>query len=137
MKHINACTIPQIDYHELSMATDRWHEKNVLGRGGFGTVFKGKWKCTDVAIKRIEYHGSDPKKNAKVQIQQSLNELRYLNACRHDNVLSIYGYSTNGREPCIVYQLMAGGSLETRLWSSKKAPLKVRQRLNIAIGTAR
>lgn len=108
----------------------------MLGKGGFGTVFKGDWKFTAVAIKRIEYHGADPDKNTKVQIQQSLNELRYLNSCRHDNILPLYGYSIDGKEPCLVYQLMAGGSLERRL-NHPKVPLNLRQRLNIAVGTAR
>lgn len=120
----------------MVIATDNWSQNNVLGKGGFGTVFKGDWKFTAVAIKRIEYHGKNPDKNAKVQIQQSLNELRFLNSCRHDNILPLYGYSIDGREPCLVYQLMSGGSLEARL-SGKRDPLDLRQRLNIAIGTAR
>lgn len=107
-----------------------------MGKGGFGTVFKGDWKFTSVAIKRIEYHGRHPDKNAMVQIQQSLNELKFLNSCRHDNILPLYGYSIDGQQPCLVYQLMFGGSLEGRL-SGTKEPLNLRQRLNIAIGTAR
>lgn len=118
------------------MATDRWHPRAILGSGGFATVYKGKWKSTDVAIKRIKYQGSDQNKNTKADLEQSFNELRYLNACRHDNVLPIYGYSINGIEPCIVYQLMHGGSLAQRL-VNKKRPLTVEQRFNIAIGTAR
>lgn len=131
-----ASSIPQIDYTELVLATDNWSRDNILGKGGFGTVFKGDWKYTAVAIKRLEYHGSDPDKNTKVQIQQSLNELRYLNSCRHDNILPLYGFSMDGKEPCLVYQLMAGGSLEKRL-AGRENSLDLRQRLNIAIGTAR
>lgn len=133
-----ASAIPQIPYIELQSATINWSNSNILGRGGFGIVFKGKWKFTDVAIKRIEYHGTvaDPKSIAKVQMQQSINELRYLNSCRHDNILPLYGYSIDGKEPCLVYQLMAGGSLESRI-INKKTPLSLKQRLNISVGTAR
>lgn len=109
-----------------------------MGRGGFGIVFKGRWKYTEVAIKRIEYHAAadDSKKNAKIQMKQSLNELRYLNSCRHDNILPLYGFSIDGKEPCLVYQFMSGGSLEKRLKNTQN-PLTFRQRKRVLIGTAR
>ena len=46
--------LPQIPYTELVEATNNWDRRNILGKGGFGTVFKGMWKSTDVAIKRME-----------------------------------------------------------------------------------
>lgn len=48
-----ACT-PLITYKELETATNYWNNNCILGRGGFGVVFKGIWKNTAVAIKRIE-----------------------------------------------------------------------------------
>ncbi|XP_055294850.1 serine/threonine-protein kinase pelle-like [Sitodiplosis mosellana] len=129
--------IPTILYSDLALATGFWSKENILGRGGFGTVFKGRWKYTDVAIKKIEYKSDDMKKNAKVQMQQSLNELRYLNSCRHDNILPLYGYSVDGPEPCLVYQFMAGGSVERRLYVKTAGHLSFTQRKRIALGTAR
>lgn len=106
-------------------------------------MFKGVWKFTEVAIKRIE-RGTDIRGNGaaeinKLQLQQSLNELRFLNACRHDNILPIYGYAISSTtvEPCLVYQLMIGGSLEQRLSAKEGKRLTWEQRLNIARGTAR
>lgn len=48
-----ACT-PLITYNELEQATNYWNKANILGKGGFGVVFKGIWKNTAVAIKRLE-----------------------------------------------------------------------------------
>lgn len=48
-----ACT-PLITYNELEQATNYWNKENILGKGGFGVVFKGIWKNTAVAIKRLE-----------------------------------------------------------------------------------
>lgn len=132
-----ASRIPTILYSDLALATGFWSKENILGRGGFGTVFKGRWKYTDVAIKKIEYKSDDMKKNAKVQLKQSFNELRYLNSCRHDNVLPLYGYSIDGPEPCLVYQFMAGGSLERRLHVKTAGHLTFGQRKRITLGTAR
>lgn len=133
-----ASTIPQILFSDLVLATQNWHRDNILGRGGFGIVFKGRWKYTEVAIKKIEYKGDDMKKKAKVQMKQSLNELRYLNSCRHDNILPLYGFSMDGPEPCLVYQFMSGGSLERRLHGRQTfVPLTFNQRKKIALGTAR
>lgn len=136
--NLYASAIPDIDYSQLAKATNNWSKLNILGHGGFGVVFKGMYKCTAVAIKKIEYRGSGTAENIKIQLQQSMNEIRYLNSCRHDNILPLYGYSNNGDAPCLVYQLMTGGSLEEKLnVRINQKPLNWRQRLNIAQGTAR
>lgn len=129
--------IPEIPIEQLEEATNKWAEENVLGKGGFGVVYKGEWISTKVAIKKLEYRESRSG-SFKDHLVQSLNELRHLNHCRHDNILPIYGYAMKGETCLVVYQLMTAGSLEERL--SKRSgyePLTWPQRLNIAKGTAR
>lgn len=136
-KECTGTTIPKIDYAELTEGTNNWSDRLILGKGGFGTVFRGIWKHTDVAIKRIERRGDQTEESNQIQIQQSLAELRYLNACRHDNILQLYGYSMNGNEPCLVYELMVG-TLEQRMRPNSKRPsLSWHQRINILTGTAK
>ena len=137
-KNHYAGNIMQINYNELIEATNNWDKSNILGRGGFGVVYKGKWKCTDVAIKKMHFKDGQSKEANLVQMKQSLNELRHLNSFRHDNILPVYGYSLNGDDSCLVYQLMLGGSLEQRLFfSPEKPPLTWHHRMRIAQGAAR
>ncbi|KAH7701774.1 Protein PIK-1 b, partial [Aphelenchoides avenae] len=55
----------------------------------------------------------------KERVRQSLQELKTLAKFRHDNILSLYAYSMDGPEPCLVYQFMSNGSLEDRLLCRK------------------
>lgn len=41
----SAGAIPHIPYQELQGATNNWDSNTILGKGGFGTVFKGKHYC--------------------------------------------------------------------------------------------
>ncbi|KAJ6641614.1 Serine/threonine-protein kinase pelle [Pseudolycoriella hygida] len=138
---VNECAggIARIDYEILRDATNNWSDRNLLGKGGFASVYKGMWISTPVAIKRIENRAASTREMGKIQVQQSLNELRHLNSCRHDNILPLYGISVNGPETCFVCQLMQGGSLEQRLFRRPPdvPPLTWRQRINIAGGVAR
>uniref|UniRef100_A0A182IPR1 non-specific serine/threonine protein kinase n=1 Tax=Anopheles atroparvus TaxID=41427 RepID=A0A182IPR1_ANOAO len=129
--------IPNISYEDLTTATDNWSERNILGKGGFGTVYRGVFKHTYMAIKKIDYNKVKTSEAERVQLQQSINELRFLNACRHDNIVPLYGYSIE-KEPCLVYQFMPGGSLDKSLFARRPAsPLTWKERMNIARGTAK
>ncbi|CAG2117243.1 unnamed protein product, partial [Medioppia subpectinata] len=123
------CDEMEVPYKELLIATDDFAKDRVLGNGGFGTVYKGEWKGTNVAIKRLK--GFNDK-------SQALTELRVLNRYRIDNILPIYGVSLDGVEPCLVYQYMPNGSLEDRLLcKAGTKPLEWSQRINIGEGIAR
>lgn len=111
--------LPQIPYSELLTATNNWDRRNILGKGGFGTVYKGIWKNTSVAIKRMEQRANHA--YVESQMKQSLGELRCLNSCRHDNILPLYGFSMEGEHPSLVYQYMVNGSLEDKLLCRVKA----------------
>uniref|UniRef100_A0A914V428 non-specific serine/threonine protein kinase n=1 Tax=Plectus sambesii TaxID=2011161 RepID=A0A914V428_9BILA len=129
---------PTVRFEELLDATDRFAATNMVGRGGYGVVYKGYWKHTHVAVKRIQARGDSSVEQEKERLRQSLMELRTLAMYRHDNVLPLYGYSLDGPEPCLVYQFMAGGSLEDRLLCRNgTAALTWTQRLNIANGTSK
>lgn len=120
--------IPEIPFEELEEATDRWAKNNELGRGGFSVVYQGKWISKRVAIKKHEH----------TLWLIALNELRYLNNIRHDNIVPVYGYAIKDNVCLVVYQLMPGGSVDNRLSSrSGYKSLTWPERWNIAKGVAR
>lgn len=120
--------IMQINYNELKQASNNFSDTNILGNGGFASVYRGHWKGTDVAIKRLKCNLMD----------QALNELTILNSYRIDNILPIYGISIDGPEACLVYQFMANGSLEDRLSCKRNTkPLTWTQRASIGEGVAK
>jgi len=90
---------------------------------------KGTWKHTAVAIKRLGVAlGADGRVAERAAAssaaagdawRQSLAELKALALCRHDNILPLYGYCLRPRRCCVVYQFMAGGSLDERLFGPK------------------
>ncbi|XP_035778504.1 serine/threonine-protein kinase pelle-like [Anopheles albimanus] len=128
---------PRMSYAELTKATDNWSEQRILGKGGFGTVYLGVFKHTYMAIKRIDQSKLKTSAAGRLQLEQSFNELRFLNACRHDNIVPVFGFSVD-KEPCIVYQYMAGGSLDKSLFARRAvSTLTWKERMNIACGTAR
>lgn len=130
--------MPRINFDDLGLATNNWNPGAIIGRGGFATVYRGVWQHTEVAIKCIKYQGKNinGEEALKLEMRSILNELKHLNGCRHKNILPLYAWSYGGGEPCLVYELMAGGSLDTRL-AYTRMPLTFQQRVNIAVGTAR
>jgi len=45
---------PSVRYDELLTATGNFAQTNIIGRGGYGVVYRGEWKHTSVAVKRIQ-----------------------------------------------------------------------------------
>ncbi|VVC27971.1 Hypothetical protein CINCED_3A001078 [Cinara cedri] len=132
----------RIQYGELVEATENWNPSRILGKGGFGIVYKGNWRNTDVAIKRFKTEGVAEKfVNMFTQDDDLLNpckEIMYLNVIRHDNILPMYGFCFDVRESCMIYQFMVNGSLEDRLQRKNGTrSLSWIKRGNIAVGIAR
>ena len=120
----------------LRGATKNFTQDNVLGRGGFGVVYKGELHDgTMIAVKRME---------AAVISNKALDEFQaeiaILTKVRHRNLVSILGYSIEGNERLLVYEYMSNGALSKHLFQWKQfelEPLSWKKRLNIALDVAR
>ncbi|XP_072998617.1 receptor-like kinase TMK3 [Typha latifolia] len=125
-----------ISVQVLRNATHNFAQENVLGRGGFGVVYKGElYDGTMIAVKRME---------ASVLTNKALDEFQaeiaVLTKVRHRNLVSILGYSIEGSERLLVYEYMPQGALSMHLFHWKQLnlePLSWKKRLNIALDVAR
>ncbi|GMH82113.1 hypothetical protein TrST_g9749 [Triparma strigata] len=89
----------------LSRATSNWTPENIIGRGGFGPVYKGSLNNREVAIKRLEVAIGGGQGIAEFE-----RELATLTRCRHENLLPLLGYC-RAPDLCLVYPFMENGSL--------------------------
>ncbi|XP_071732131.1 uncharacterized protein [Rutidosis leptorrhynchoides] len=120
----------QIPLEEVLEATNNFDEKNVIGHGGLGKVYKGKLlqsgKWVKVAARRF-----DRKHKHAIEF---LREISVLSRLKHENIVYILGFCDEGGEKVIINKLEAKGSLEMHL---SKPSLTWVQRLKICIGVAR
>ncbi|KAI4334186.1 hypothetical protein L6164_018905 [Bauhinia variegata] len=125
-----------ISVQVLRKVTRDFSSENELGRGGFGTVYKGELEDgTKIAVKRME--GGAITSKALDEFQA---EITVLSKVRHRHLVSLLGYSIEGSERLLIYEYMHLGALSKHLfhWKSLKLePLSWSQRLAIALDVAR
>lgn len=96
-------------YVDIVAATNTFREDNLLGRGGFGVVYRGNIKKTTFAIKILH------KRENPVSSRDFLAEINSLLKYRQKNIIMLSGCSIDGPAVCLVYEFMVNGSLQDRL----------------------
>ncbi|KAG2708223.1 hypothetical protein I3760_05G182600 [Carya illinoinensis] len=121
-------------FKELRTATDHFNSKNILGRGGFGIVYKGCLNDgTLVAVKRLKDF------NAAAGEIQFQTEVEMISLAVHRNLLRLCGFCSTENERLLVYPYMPNGSVASRLRDHVRGrpALDWTMRKRIALGTAR
>ncbi|XP_042029255.1 uncharacterized protein LOC121776176 isoform X1 [Salvia splendens] len=113
-------------------------ELRELGSGTYGTVYHGKWRGTDVAIKRIKKSCFMGRSSEQERLSSEFwHEANILSNLHHPNVVAFYGVVQDGPGATLatVTEYMVNGSLRHAL-ISKERHLDRRKRLIIAMDAA-
>lgn len=129
-------TLTRFTIDEIKEATRNFSRDNIIGRGGYGNVYRGiLWNGVEVALKRF--------KNCSAAGDASFtHEVEVIASVRHVNLVALRGYcvattSFEGHQRIIVCDLMRNGSLHDHLFGSFEKKLSWPIRQKIAVGTAR
>ncbi|GFY96485.1 somatic embryogenesis receptor-like kinase 2 [Actinidia rufa] len=126
--------LKRFSLRELQVATDGFSNKNILGRGGFGKVYKGRLADGSlVAVKRLKEERTP---GGELQFQ---TEVEMISMAVHRNLLRLRGFCMTPTERLLVYPYMANGSVASCLRERppSEPPLDWPTRKRIALGSAR
>ncbi len=125
----------RFSYKELSTATKSFSPKEMLGRGGFGCVYKGVLRDTGalVAVKKI---AEDSQQGGR----EFFAEVSIISRVRHRNLVQLQGWCCERSHLMLVYDYMPNKSLDKILYhvpeTSDTIELTWDLRYNILIGVS-
>jgi serine/threonine protein kinase len=116
---------------ELKKAKGGFKDKELLGFGGFGRVYKGTLpnSNTQVAVKRISHE-------SKQGVREFASEITSIGRIRHRNLVQLLGWCRQRGDLLLVYDFMPNGSLDKYLFDEPKTILSWEQRFKIIRGVA-
>ncbi|KAH0864947.1 hypothetical protein HID58_082158 [Brassica napus] len=118
-------------FKELYHATKGFKEKDLLGSGGFGRVYRGILPTTkiEVAVKRVSH-------DSKQGMKEFVAEIVSIGRMSHRNLVPLLGYCRRRGELLLVYDYMPNGSLDKYLYNNPERTLDWKQRSKIVKGVA-
>ncbi|XAR65031.1 Non-specific serine/threonine protein kinase [Bertholletia excelsa] len=121
-------------FKEMEEATNSFSEENLVGKGGFGRVYKGTLRSGEVvAIKKMElpsFKEAEGEREFRVEVD-------ILSRLDHTNLVSLIGYCADGRDRFLVYEYMHNGNLQDHLNGIGERKMDWPSRLKVALGAAR
>ncbi|PIN25190.1 Serine/threonine protein kinase [Handroanthus impetiginosus] len=129
LQSVDTYGVRRYTYKELHEATDGFRQQ--LGRGSFGTVYKGTLTSIPkryVTIKKLDRF----EKGGETEFT---TEVHAIGMTHHKNLVTLLGYCDEGIHMLLVYEYMSNGSLSGLLFGDSRPPWK--QRTQIALGIAR
>ncbi|XP_050288374.1 G-type lectin S-receptor-like serine/threonine-protein kinase At1g11330 isoform X2 [Quercus robur] len=132
LNQVKVQELPVFNFVKLASATNNFHESNMLGQGGFGPVYRGKFSdAQEIAIKRLS-------KTSGQGLEEFMNEVVVISKLQHRNLVRLLGCCVEGEERMLIYEYMPNKSLDAFLFDShKEILLDWRKRFNIIEGIGR
>ncbi|KAL4628708.1 hypothetical protein ACB092_05G259200 [Castanea dentata] len=117
---------------EVATATNNFHVSNMLGRGGFGSVYKVKLHDgREIAVKRLST-------SSQQGLEEFMNEVVVISKLQHRNLVRLLGCCTEGEEKMLIYEYMPNKSLDAIVFDLlNQRLLDWKKRFNIIEGIGR
>ncbi|CAN4118211.1 unnamed protein product [Withania somnifera] len=118
-------------YQELKKATRGFIESELLGRGGFGKVYKGVLPNSNaqIAVKRVSHE-------SRQGLREFVSEIASIGRLRHRNLVQLLGWCRRHGDLLLVYEFMPNGSMDNFLFDEPRIVLTWEQRFKIIKGVA-
>lgn len=118
----------------LRKATGNFSHKNKLGKGGFGTVYKGLMGDKLVAVKKVSKKSTQGK-------TEFIAEVTTIGKLHHRNLVKLIGWCYERREFILVYEYLPNGSLDRFIFCDDKSSMEEstiswETRLSVVTGSA-
>uniref|UniRef100_A0A0D9X137 non-specific serine/threonine protein kinase n=1 Tax=Leersia perrieri TaxID=77586 RepID=A0A0D9X137_9ORYZ len=119
-------------YGDIVAATSGFSDDRVVGRGGYGVVYRGVLPDgRDVAVKKLaRLRDGDGEREFRAEMEVLAGK----NPWPHPNLVTLYGWCLAGDAKILVYEYLAGGNLESLIAA---VDFGRQRRLAAAIGVAR
>lgn len=123
-------------FKQLLSATGGFSKSNVIGKGAFGSVYRGVLNdARKVAIKLMDQAGKQGEEEFKAEVE-------LLSRLRSPYLLGLIGYCSDSNHRLLVYEFMANGGLQEHLYPVRglnvfRAKLDWETRLRIALDAAK
>jgi serine/threonine protein kinase len=121
-------TLPGDRYGLLELDRAQLLRTELLGKGNYGEVYKGKYGQRDVAIKCMK----TDTKNRLCNVDKFLDEAKIMKDLLHKNIVRLYGVCTQEEPIFIVTEFMANGCLLNYLRDGQGKNLKFKTILDFA-----
>ncbi|XP_024537808.1 probable receptor-like serine/threonine-protein kinase At5g57670 [Selaginella moellendorffii] len=107
-------SVKEFSYEELLQATGNFAMENLVGSGGCSHVYKATLQHgTIVAVKHLLNSNSGQREFSR--------EIKFISYIRHQNLVSLIGFCSEGTHRLLVYKFLQNGSLQDHLYGKRKA----------------
>ncbi|KAL9252159.1 Proline-rich receptor-like protein [Drosera capensis] len=118
-------------YQELVEATNGFSAENLLGKGGFGSVYKGLLADgREVAVKQLNIGGGQGEREFKAEVE-------IISRIHHRHLVSLVGYCIADSRRLLVYDYVPNNTLYYHLHGKGNPVMEWERRFKIASGAAR